>query len=248
MMARSMGFSGDKARAKGRPRALLALALAVLLLRGGERWAWRATMPPRAGRAQMAAGHGAGRRRGRRITAPRWLRAWWPWARGVPVGFPGRSVAGSRRRWPGADRGVRGALVQVLDPAEEDFPFDGRTIFESMGGTLRHETLRAGDLRARYLDRLAERKDRLATLARASGWHYLCHASHRGFGARGASVALSRAGTGALMWIVGPLGFTAPWLLLGCCAADPVADAARRAARADPPPVSRRGAAAGPEG
>ena len=25
---------------------------------------------------------------------------------------------------------------QVLDPAEEEFPFDGRTIFESMGGTL----------------------------------------------------------------------------------------------------------------
>jgi uncharacterized protein (DUF58 family) len=74
-----------------------------------------------------------------------------------------------------ADRGVKGVLIQVLDPAEEEFPFDGRTIFESMGGTMQHETLRANDLRSRYLARLAERKDRLATLARAVGWHFTTH-------------------------------------------------------------------------
>jgi uncharacterized protein (DUF58 family) len=77
-----------------------------------------------------------------------------------------------------ADRGVKGMMVQVLDPAEEDFPFDGRTIFESMGGSLRHETLKAGDLRGRYLDRLANRKARLADLARAVGWHF--HTHHTG--------------------------------------------------------------------
>jgi uncharacterized protein (DUF58 family) len=74
-----------------------------------------------------------------------------------------------------ADRGVRGALIQVLDPAEEEFPFHGRTVFESMGGSLRHETQQAGDLRARYLARLAERKDTLAALARAVGWHMTTH-------------------------------------------------------------------------
>ena len=84
-----------------------------------------------------------------------------------------------------------GALVQVLDPAEESFPFDGRTIFESMGGTLRHETLRAGDLKARYLARLAERKDRLAALGRASGWHFLTH--HTGESAQAALLWLYRA-------------------------------------------------------
>ena len=76
----------------------------------------------------------------------------------------------------------RGVLLQVLDPAEEDFPFQGRTIFESMQGALRHETQSAGDLRARYLARLAERKDQLATLARRMGWHYHCH--HTGQGAQ----------------------------------------------------------------
>ena len=101
-----------------------------------------------------------------------------------------------------ADRGVKGVLIQVLDPAEEEFPFDGRTIFESMGGTMRHETQRAGDLRTRYLARLAERKDRLAQLARAVGWHFTTH--HTGAaGAIGAAVGLCgacRAGADVHPW------------------------------------------------
>jgi uncharacterized protein (DUF58 family) len=86
------------------------------------------------------------------------------------------------------DRGVSGAILQVLDPQEEAFPFDGRTIFESMGRSLSHETLKAGDLRGRYLDRLAERKDRLASLARATGWQYDCHHT-------------DRSASGALLWL-----------------------------------------------
>ena len=42
-------------------------------------------------------------------------------------------------------------------------------------GTVEHETLKAGDLRERYLTRLAERKDRLTHLCRATGWQYLLH-------------------------------------------------------------------------
>jgi len=91
-----------------------------------------------------------------------------------------------------ADRGVRGALLQVLDPQEEAFPFDGRTIFESMSGALRHETLKAGDLRRAYLDRLAERKDRLSALARDTGWQF--HTHHTGDSA-----------AGALLWLHGAL-------------------------------------------
>jgi uncharacterized protein (DUF58 family) len=74
-----------------------------------------------------------------------------------------------------ADRGVRGALLMVLDPQEEEYPFDGRTIFLSMGGGVAHETLKAGELRGRYLARLAERKDRLAARARATGWQFSVH-------------------------------------------------------------------------
>ncbi len=182
--AKSMGFSGAKDRAPKSDRArLLALALSVLLLRGGERVGLSGdALPPRAGRAQLlrlaerladdAADYGT------------------PQAQGIVS--HGRAVFVSDFLGPlttledaltrAADRGAKGVLMQVLDPAEEEFPFDGRTIFESMGGSVSHETLRAGDLRARYLARLAERKDQLATLARRMGWHYHCH--HTGQGAQ----------------------------------------------------------------
>ena len=91
-----------------------------------------------------------------------------------------------------ADRGVRGAMLQVLDPAEEAFPYDGRTIFESMSGALRHETLKAGDLRDRYLERLAERRDRLAGLAHATGWQFSTHRT-------------SESAASALLWLYAAL-------------------------------------------
>ena len=39
-----------------------------------------------------------------------------------------------------ADRGISGAMLQILDPAEEAFPYAGRAIFESMAGFVQHET------------------------------------------------------------------------------------------------------------
>lgn len=189
---RSMAFSGDPSRVEKGDRArLLGLALSVLLLRGGERVGMPG-VPARAGRMQLDrlvaaldgthdADYGAAdttgvAAHGRAVLLSDFL-----------GGIEGVEAAIARA----ADRNARGALVQVLDPTEETFPFDGRTIFESMGGALRFETMRASDLRARYLDRLAERKDRLATLARASGWHYHCH--HTGEGAQSALLWLYRA-------------------------------------------------------
>jgi len=192
--ARAMGFSGAPARpAKADRGRLLALALALLLLRGGERVGLAGdSAPPRAGRGQVEAlALALGAEDSADYGAPETVGLV---AHGRAVflsDFLGDLAAVERALGQAADRGVRGALVQVLDPAEEDFPFDGRTIFESMAGTLHHETLRAGDLRERYLARLAERKAQLAALARASGWHYLCH--HTGQGAQGALLWLYRA-------------------------------------------------------
>ncbi len=193
--SRSMRFQGDTQRPQKGDRArLLALALAVLLLRGGERVGLSGdSVPPRSGRVQLD----------RLVMALSDEVADADYGRPDATGMVshGRAVflsdflgdlAGVEDALARAtDRGVRGALVQILDPAEEDFPFDGRTIFESMGGTLRHETMRAGDLRGRYLARLAERKDRLTDLARKSGWHYHCH--HTGTGAQSALLWLYRA-------------------------------------------------------
>ena len=189
---RSMGFSGDRSRASKADRArLLALALAVLLLRGGERVGLAGSVP-KAGRGQM-------------LRLAELLGAESADEYGVPVvegmvshgravflsDFLGDIAGVEAALARASDRGVRGVLMQVLDPAEEDFPFDGRTIFESMGGGLRHETQRAGDLRSRYLARLAERKDQLMELARAVGWHYSAH--HTGASAQAALLWAYRA-------------------------------------------------------
>jgi uncharacterized protein (DUF58 family) len=192
--SKSMAFTGAKGReAKGDRARLLALALAVLLLRGGERVGLAGLAQPRSGRAQIV--RLAARLSGGEAAEDYGV----PDAEGM-VGH-GRAVflsdfMGDLSGVEGAlarasDRGVKGALMMVLDPAEEEFPFDGRTIFESMGGSLSHETKKAGELRDRYLARLAERKDRLTVLARAVGWHFTTH--HTGAPAQSALLWLFRA-------------------------------------------------------
>ena len=176
--SRSMAFTGDRSRPAKADRArLLGLALAVLLLRGGERVGFAGLAAPRAGRTQLLrlAARLAGEDGTADYGAPE-TEGMVSHGRAVFLSdFLGdlSGIEGGLAR--AADRGVKGVLLQVLDPAEEEFPFDGRTIFESMGGSLRHETRRAGDLRSRYLSRLAERKDRLASLGRAVGWHFSTH-------------------------------------------------------------------------
>jgi uncharacterized protein (DUF58 family) len=176
--AQSMGFTGDRNRVPKSDRArLLALALAALLLRGGERVGLPGQGAPKSGRAQLLVLAEALALGGDRpdYGAPG-EEGLVPHGRAVFLSdFLGDLTATEAALALAADRGLRGCLIQVLDPVELEFPFDGRTLFVSMGGTLSHETQEAGDLRRRYLDRLAERRARLADLARLSGWHYLCH-------------------------------------------------------------------------
>lgn len=192
----SMRFTGAPGGAQARPEkasraALLALALAVLALRAGERVGLAggtegALVPPRPGRGQLLAL--ASRLSALTVTAAEPdIAALADYGRPDGAGIPaqGRAVflsdffgdveALSAAVAPLAGRGVQGVLMQVLDPVEEEFPYDGRTIFESMGGALRFETRQARDLRARYRDRLAERRDRLAQIARAAGWQVATH-------------------------------------------------------------------------
>lgn len=193
--ARSMEFTGDKARQTKADRArLLALAVSVLLIRSGERVGLADPVaPPRPGEVQLM-------RLAQTFTAPPGeadygapdARAMLPHARAVFISdFMGDTSGIDAALTQAADKGVRGALLQVLDPVEEAFPFDGRTIFESMTGAIRHETKKAGDLRSRYLDRLAARKAHLDGLARATGWLYSAH--HTGGPAQGALLWLFHA-------------------------------------------------------
>lgn len=178
-MGQSMQFSSDKnVPTKANEARLITLALCVLLNRGGERVGLSNTgLLPRSGQLQLlrlTAGVADGADE-TDYAVPE-LRAAPHKSRAVFVSdFMGDFEQVERVLTQAADRGISGALLQVLDPQEEAFPFDGRTIFQSMGGTLSHETLKAGELRDRYLERLAERKDALKNLARATGWQFHTH-------------------------------------------------------------------------
>lgn len=157
--------------------AVLTLALSMVLMDGGERVALDALgTPPRRGADHL-------RHMAQALCEPQDLEhgtpdvaAYQPQAHAVFVSdFLGPIAPIERAVSLAVERGMRGVLLQILDPAEEAFPYQGRTVFTSMGGAVSHETLRAGDLKSRYLDRLVARKDALQHLATQAGWHYGCH-------------------------------------------------------------------------
>ncbi|AYE87502.1 DUF58 domain-containing protein [Sulfitobacter sp. D7] len=174
----SMRFASDKGLPDKADRArLLGLAMSILLLRGGERVGLTGTaLPPRRGNPQVLRLAELLCQEDTREYAPPEHRGMIPHARAIFISdFMGDLEPVRTALTKAADRGVRGVLYHLLDPAEEAFPFAGRTIFESVGGTLRHETLKANDLRDRYLDRLAARKDELQQLCVRTGWRYGLH-------------------------------------------------------------------------
>lgn len=74
-----------------------------------------------------------------------------------------------------AQNNVHGVMIQVLDPQERDFPFQGRTVFNSLGGSLTFETQRAQSLASDYAERLVSRQAELHALADAAGWQFTIH-------------------------------------------------------------------------
>ncbi|HEU0222823.1 MAG TPA: DUF58 domain-containing protein [Paracoccaceae bacterium] len=179
--ALSMDYRSEgQSRTKAERADLLALALAVLLVRGGERVALMGTRAarPRSHEAQLT-------RIAVELAKEREDRPDYGSPPDDPMVAGGKAVFLSDFMGPedsvvpalvrAAGAGVSGAYVQILDPAEEAFPFDGRLIFESMGAVVDFETQRARALREAYLERLAERRARLQELARRTGWQCLFH-------------------------------------------------------------------------
>jgi uncharacterized protein (DUF58 family) len=72
-------------------------------------------------------------------------------------------------------RGVRGHLLQILDPAEEDLPFEGRARFMGVESDGDITVGRVEGLRQEYHARIAGRRDALAALTKAAGWTYAVH-------------------------------------------------------------------------
>ncbi|MBU2958835.1 DUF58 domain-containing protein [Paracoccus sp. 1_MG-2023] len=163
---------GDRTTKLQRGR-LIALALSMLMLRGGEKVAMLG-QPARAGRLQADRIAEALVRPGDRddapisalrpqqrvilisdfLTDPLWLEAFLAHASGM---------------------GARGLLLQILDPDEAHFPFDGAVDFRGVSGSERHLSRDAGSLREAYLARLAERQRWLGVQAARSGWQSMCH-------------------------------------------------------------------------
>jgi uncharacterized protein (DUF58 family) len=179
--SQSMDFhSRLSPRSKAERAALLALALGVLLSRGGERFGLVGTEAeePRTGERQLM-------RWAALLSAP--PRSAPDYGAPPVIAMPkvGRAVFLSDFMGPrdavfpalisAAGQGIAGIYVQILDPAEEDFPYSGRTRFESMGRQVRHETDQAASLRDAYLHRLAERRDDLMQVARRAGWQLVLH-------------------------------------------------------------------------
>lgn len=69
-----------------------------------------------------------------------------------------------------AERGLRGHILQILDPAEEGLPFRGRVRFEGLEGEDPWLLSRVETVRGAYLERLTQQRDGLVEIARQAGW------------------------------------------------------------------------------
>jgi uncharacterized protein (DUF58 family) len=160
---------------------VLTLALASLLVRGGERV------------ALVGEGHGpaASRLALRRFAhalidlepsesalppdAPVTKNAHYVWASDFLT--PIEDIERALRRLTKTT--ASGHLVHVIDPAEEDFPYTGRTRFEAVEGKLTETLGRAESVAAAYRARFKAHSETVAQMARKLGWNYLAHRTDR---------------------------------------------------------------------
>lgn len=167
-------WSSDTARPTKLHRArTLALALAILLSRGGERVGALGHQPRAGGRAVDRLAHDF-LLPVRDAEAP-------PSSCVIFVSDFYAPVETWRARLKAcASSGASGALVMIADPAEEDFPFQGRTLFQAPGG--RGEVLigRAEIAQLSYTERLAAQRHAIRELGAEYGFPALLHRTDHG--------------------------------------------------------------------
>ena len=86
---------------------------------------------------------------------------------------------------------AQGVMLRIIDPAEEDFPYSGRTRFERPHSNDSLLFGRAEEARKTYRERWQEHGDALADLARQYGWTIVTHRTDKT--ATSAVLALYRA-------------------------------------------------------
>jgi uncharacterized protein (DUF58 family) len=168
----NMSFKSGAVSKRARADLLL-LALASLLVRGGERVGFMGMEGApaasrlaltRIGRAMFGKGQGS-------------LPPQIPFARGNQLvwfsDFLEEGAFDTMKRL--SHLGVEGHLVRIIDPAEEDFPFSGRTRFESPLGEAAEIFGRAERIRSAYRARFTAHGERIAQSATRLGWTCTVH-------------------------------------------------------------------------
>jgi len=176
----SMMFKSSMATVSKESRALvILLALAEILARSGERIASPGVLNPTAGRNAAE-----------RLALALSLQP-------VTGDFPDLSTIHQRseivmvsdfldpadiilsRLEPIAKRGFRGHLIEIADPAEENFPYTGRTRFRDPETGENLTAGRAEALQAAYRDEYFMRRERVSEALKKLGWTMITHHTDR---------------------------------------------------------------------
>lgn len=176
----SMNFSSRKDLPTKRWRAdVIATALTMLLARGGER------IGLIGGRPAPYHGRAAPRQFLEALTAQEPEGASAPVIEHVSAGaaaifigdFYEEPAAIERAAAAFAEQGANGCLIQIVDPAEEAFPFDGRVEFSDLESAARVTFGDAGSIRQAYRSAFAAHRAALEALCDSLGWRFVIHST-----------------------------------------------------------------------
>jgi len=175
-MSPSMMFKSSYGSVSKESRALvIMLALAEILARSGERIGCPGVMEP------VSARNAAERLAAALMHAP--LTGGMPetamvrgWSDLILIGdFLDDAPSIMARLGPLARRGLRGHVVEIADPAEEIFPYNGRTEFTDPETGERLTSGRAESLREAYRNAYLARRENLGQSLRHLGWTFVSH-------------------------------------------------------------------------
>jgi len=174
----SMSFmSSDELEPKRARADLLLMALASLMIRGGEHVAMLGTGAPPA--------------TGRRVLTRLWNDI--EGGKLPETGLPGFEILPRHARLvmfsdflsplddvqmainAYAHHGVRGHIVQIVDPAEETFPYDGRVLFEGPEDEGSTVIGNVENIAGQYQNVFAAHIDGVQSIAHAAGWGFTRH-------------------------------------------------------------------------
>lgn len=174
----SMRFRSERQLPGKLDRAvLLGLALAALLVRGGERVALLGSgdrpRPGRPGLERLVRGLDGALARAEPLPPAAELPRFATVVLISDFLQPVEDLAGRIAPWVGA--GVRGCLAQIADPAEELLPYSGRVLFEGLEGDGRALIGNVPGARARWAEIWRAHREEVERLATRQGWRAVRH-------------------------------------------------------------------------